>query len=289
MCFFLALSVAKRGPQRKSAKPQAPTRLLPQRREDGNHRKPKHIADPAGGKDMYNVQDIIAECWHHGQIQYFVHWQGYSEADDTWEPLAHLSDALDYVARWNEDKKKRDGEAELERQKKKQKAKEGSSSSNAEAPQTPQLGHQQKQTSLVSKAFREATPQEGGKDFAICQVKKLDDALCWQAICRSGDTRKIWSHLNASLEDWVVQQKANNVPTHHTLEATGVGVLEVPHTAINWTKHKWHKACRRLAWCINKPPHTQEGAAPARHTPAPQATHGATARPATTVADDPEG
>ena len=89
---------------------------------------------------MYNVQDIIAERWHHGQIQYLVPWQGYNEADDTREPLAHLSDALEYVARWNEEKKKREAEAELEPQKKKQKAHKGSSSSNADAPQTPQLG-----------------------------------------------------------------------------------------------------------------------------------------------------
>ena len=39
----------------------------------------------------------------------------------------------------------------------------------------------------------------------------------------------------------------------------------------------------------NKPPHTPECAAPARHTPATRATHGATARPATTVAVHPEG
>ena len=250
MCFFLAFLIAKRGPQPVSAKPQAPTRLPPQGKKDGNHRTAKHIADPAGGKDMYNVQNIIAERWHHGQFQYMVHWQGYSEADDTWEPLAHLSDALEYVARWNEDKKKRDAEAELQRQEKKQKAQEGSSSSNAEAPQTPQYGPQQKQTSIVWKAFREATPEEGGKYFAICQVKKLDGALCGQAIRRSGGTSNIWSHLNASHGDWVVQSKANKVPTQHTLQATGDRVLEVQHTAIKWTKHKWHKACRRLAWCI---------------------------------------
>ena len=64
---------------------------------------------------MYNVQGIIAERWHHGQIQYLVCWQGYSEADDTWEPLAYLSDALEYVARWNDDKKKREAEAEVGR------------------------------------------------------------------------------------------------------------------------------------------------------------------------------
>ena len=38
----------------------------------------------------------------------------------------------------------------------------------------------------------------------------------------------------------------------------------------------------------SQPPHTLEGAAPARHTPPPQATPGATARQATTVADHPE-
>ena len=136
---FLAFSMGKCGPQPKSAKPQAPTHLPPHGKKDGNLRTPKHIAHPTGGKDMYTVQDIIAERRHHGQIQYLVHWQGYSETDDTWEPLAHLSDALEYVARWNEEKKKHNVEAELEGQKEKQKAQEGSSSSNADTPQTPPL------------------------------------------------------------------------------------------------------------------------------------------------------
>ena len=92
--------------------------------ENGNLRTPKHTAYPAGGKDMYNVRAIIAERWHHGHIQYLVHGQWYNVDDDTWEPLAHLSDAVEYVARWNKEKKKRDVEAEVERQKKKQKAKE---------------------------------------------------------------------------------------------------------------------------------------------------------------------
>ena len=178
-----------------------------------------------------------------------MHWQGYSEADDTWEPLPHLSDALEYVAHWNEEKKKRDAEAELERQKKKQKAQEESSSSNADTSQTPQLGPQQKQTSLVWKAFREATPHQGGIDFAICQLKKLDGTLCLQAICKSGKSNR-WSHLNASHKDCIVQQKANEVPTQRTLKARGDGVLEVQHTANKWTKHKWHKACRRPSWWI---------------------------------------
>ena len=199
---------------------------------------------------MYNVEDIIAERWHHGQLQYLVCWQGYSEVEDTWEPLAHLSDALEYVARWNEEKKKHDAEAELVRQKKKSTAQQGSSSSNADAPQNPQLGPQRRQTSLVWKAFREATPEEGGKDLVICQVEKLDGTLCGQAICRSGGTSNLWSHLNASHKDWVVQQKANEVPTQHTFEATGDGVLEVQPTAIKLRKNKWHKTCRRLAWWI---------------------------------------
>ena len=113
-----------------------------------------------------------------GCIKYLVRWQGYGEADDTWKSPAHLSDALEYVASWNEDKKKCDAEAEVQRQKKKQKAQVGSSSSNADALQTAQIGPQRKQTSPVWKASREATPGEGGKDFAICQVKKLNGALC---------------------------------------------------------------------------------------------------------------
>ena len=45
------------GPKAKSAQPQA----LPHGKKDGPRRTPKHVADPAAYKDIYFVEDIIAE------------------------------------------------------------------------------------------------------------------------------------------------------------------------------------------------------------------------------------
>ena len=41
-----------------------------------------------GNKEEYEVEQIINHC-HYGkchQLQYLIHWKGYSAADDTWEP-----------------------------------------------------------------------------------------------------------------------------------------------------------------------------------------------------------
>ena len=85
--------------------------------------------------------------------------------------------------------------------------------------------------------------------LSVFQVKKLDGTLCGQSKCKSSSTSNLWSQLNASHKDWVVQQKANEVPIPHTLKAAGDGFFEVQHTTIKWAKHKWHKGCRRLALC----------------------------------------
>ena len=52
MRLFLAFSMGKRAPKPKSGKRQAPTRLPIHGKKDGNLKAPKHIANPAGGKDM---------------------------------------------------------------------------------------------------------------------------------------------------------------------------------------------------------------------------------------------
>ena len=46
----------------------------------------------------YVVHQILDSRIHHGKLQYYVDWQGYSPAERTWEPTSHLSNAQDAVA-----------------------------------------------------------------------------------------------------------------------------------------------------------------------------------------------
>eukprot|EP00959_Pyramimonas_sp_CCMP1952_P387865 8128314-Pyramimonas_sp.AAC.1 len=57
-----------------------------------------HLADPAKGQDEYFVDDIIATAMRHGKRHWLVRWKGYGPDADTWEPLAHLAGAGEYIA-----------------------------------------------------------------------------------------------------------------------------------------------------------------------------------------------
>ena len=51
-----------------------------------------------GNEEEYEVEQIINHC-HFGkcrQLQYLIHWKGYSAADDTWEPAdqVHADDLV---------------------------------------------------------------------------------------------------------------------------------------------------------------------------------------------------
>eukprot|EP01052_Picozoa_sp_SAG31_P044736 SAG31_NODE_7907_length_1568_cov_1.371001_2_plen_168_part_01 len=50
------------------------------------------VARTASGESCtdYEVDQIVAKRGRGARTQYRVRWEGYSEADDTWEPLAHL-------------------------------------------------------------------------------------------------------------------------------------------------------------------------------------------------------
>ena len=44
-------------------------------------------------EEEYEVEQIINHCHHgkHHQLQYLIHWKGYSAADDTWESADHVT------------------------------------------------------------------------------------------------------------------------------------------------------------------------------------------------------
>ena len=46
--------------------------------------------------DMYSVEKIIDKRIVGGKVQYLVKWEGYSESDNTWEPLANI-ESVDHL------------------------------------------------------------------------------------------------------------------------------------------------------------------------------------------------
>jgi hypothetical protein len=49
------------------------------------------------GEDEYEIEKILdARLWRN-QKQYLVKWQGYTDADNTWEPISHLENSPDAI------------------------------------------------------------------------------------------------------------------------------------------------------------------------------------------------
>ena len=49
------------------------------------------------GEPQYEVEEVRDSQRHRGHLQYLVHWKGYSQEEDTWEPMSHLSHAPEHV------------------------------------------------------------------------------------------------------------------------------------------------------------------------------------------------
>ncbi|KAF0753200.1 chromobox protein 1-like [Aphis craccivora] len=62
----------------------------------------------------YSVQKILNKRTRHGRTEYLLKWNGYSEFENTWEPLENLSNCTELVAEF-ESKKKNQQERERKR------------------------------------------------------------------------------------------------------------------------------------------------------------------------------
>ena len=61
--------------------------------------------DEDGGEDEdeeYEAEQIVSKKVHHGKALYLVHWKGYSEDDDSWESLEHLTSGRELVEAFEE-------------------------------------------------------------------------------------------------------------------------------------------------------------------------------------------
>ena len=60
----------------------------------------KHQKKPNSDDDVHEVESIVDSRETEGQVEYLIKWKGYSTAQNTWEPAAHIPDAL--VTEFNE-------------------------------------------------------------------------------------------------------------------------------------------------------------------------------------------
>ena len=61
-------------------------------------------------KDIYFVEYIIAERMAKKRKEWLVRWKGFGHDDDTWEPLEHLSGCEQYIARFEEERDRKQAE-----------------------------------------------------------------------------------------------------------------------------------------------------------------------------------
>ena len=57
---------------------------------------PPVVETPEG--EEYNVEEILDSRLKRGKIEYLVKWEGYSNEENTWEPLGHLKNAKEAIA-----------------------------------------------------------------------------------------------------------------------------------------------------------------------------------------------
>ena len=48
-------------------------------------------------KEEYKVEYIVDSCYKGKHLEYLVHWQGWSETDQTWEPLSNLGNTTNVI------------------------------------------------------------------------------------------------------------------------------------------------------------------------------------------------
>jgi hypothetical protein len=64
-------------------------------------RRPPPPPDIVENSLEFEVEKVLASRWYRNQLRYLVQWKGYTENENTWEPLDHLGHAQDAIRRFH--------------------------------------------------------------------------------------------------------------------------------------------------------------------------------------------
>ncbi len=64
------------------------------------YRPPPIVIDKV---DEYEIKDIVDRQYHHGRLQYLVHWKGYNNTEDTWIDAANLPHSQELIEDFEDD------------------------------------------------------------------------------------------------------------------------------------------------------------------------------------------
>ena len=173
-------------------------------------RTPKGDYDGAAGKDIYLVEDILAESRSLGAPQFLLRWQGLTERDDTWEPLENLAGMEEHIAMFRQKQREKNEEAirvaeEARRARLQNNAAScrsgdsagGSTETNVAPAAEHGQAQQRKKRSKVWKYFNEVLDEEGKITAVQCTVVGCTcPPLQW-----CGTTSNLRNHMASAHKD----------------------------------------------------------------------------------------
>jgi hypothetical protein len=79
--------------------------LVPYEEETTNEfpgrRRPPPPPDIIENALEFEVDKVLGSRWYRNQLRYLVQWKGYTENENTWEPLDNLGHAQDAIRRFH--------------------------------------------------------------------------------------------------------------------------------------------------------------------------------------------
>ena len=189
-------------------------------------RTPSGAFDPAAGKEIYEPVKIIAERLAKGVTQFMVKWAGYSDKDNTWEPIEHLAGCEDMIAEFKDRENVRIAQLDAAAEAKRIEKQEAEAKANAEAAAAAAAARLQAGPSGVAavatpepatahgpaKKTRRSSPwwaffDESGcaEGSACCTLNKKDGTLCGESISVQYGPTGMRNHINYLHPDTYVQ------------------------------------------------------------------------------------